>query len=118
MGIATLVSYGAIGSAGIVLTNNAEWKLAQAAEFAYQRRVLIAAIINGQPIVGAVLVARSNRPYRAGHHILTSATRATLFQFTICHSQPFTAHSNTRAFEHSAQNYALIHQTVRFQTAR
>lgn len=57
----------------IVLTNNAEWKLAQAAEFAYQRRVLIASIINGQPIVGTMLVARPNRPYRAGHHVLASA---------------------------------------------
>jgi len=35
----------AIGVA-FVLTNNAEWELAQATEFAYQRRMFIASIID------------------------------------------------------------------------
>lgn len=77
-----------------VLTNNAERKLAQAAEFAYQRWMLIASIIHGQPVVGAVVVPGTDGPDGAGHHVFASVKSAenavsieSIFRTLKCHGK-------------------------------
>lgn len=57
------------------LTYYAEGKFAQSTKFANQWRMFISAIINRQPIVGTVFIARANVPNGTGHDIFTSATR-------------------------------------------
>lgn len=73
VGYANCLDGGPPQDTALLLTNNAEWELAQAAELSNERRVLITSIVYGQPVVGTVLITRSDRPDGAGHHILTPA---------------------------------------------
>lgn len=57
----------------IVLTDNAEREFAHAAELSNQRRVLVTSIVDGQPVVGAVLVPGAYFAHRAGHDVFASA---------------------------------------------
>lgn len=61
------------GRALQLLTDNAKREFAQAAELPDERRVLVASIVDGQPVVGTVLITGANWPDRAGHHIFASA---------------------------------------------
>ena len=52
------------------LTDDAERELAHATELSNQWRVLVPPIVDGQPVVGTVLVARANFTHRTGHDVL------------------------------------------------
>ena len=52
------------------LTDDAEGELAHATELSNQWRVLVPPIVDGQPVVGTVLVARANFTHRTGHDVL------------------------------------------------
>ena len=52
------------------LTDDAERELAHATELSNPWRVLVPPIVDGQPVVGTVLVARANFTHRTGHDVL------------------------------------------------
>lgn len=55
------------------LTDYAEGELAQAAELSNQGRVLVPAVVDRQPVEGAVLISGADGPDGAGHHVLAPA---------------------------------------------
>lgn len=57
----------------ITLTDNAVWKLANATKFTNQWCMLVAAIIDGQPIVWTMTGTRSDFTHWTCHNILTTA---------------------------------------------